>query len=228
MNKWILSLVPLLATALLSSTASAYDYDANLPVAVANQMKQDLAFMATLQGGHVTPFHQQIYGAMDGAGYKGFFESRVRHIGFNSCGGGNAVACVIPSMDPSHIWITNNYIKFSHPQISRLMVIYHETRHTETRNGNWMHAYCPEPFLDSNGNEMKSIWTGASLAGEPACDETPLGSYGSSTILLKNVSLHCDNCNEKVKMDAGIYADDQLGRIIDAQAKANMLKDFAL
>lgn len=206
----------------------AYDFDPSLPKAVADQMKQDLAFMNTVQGSHITPFHQQIFGQMDGGGYKSFFESRVRRIGYNSCGGGNAVACVIPSLDPSSIWITNNYIKFSHPQISRLMIVYHETRHTEVQNDNWMHAYCPVPFRNEAGKDMKSIWTGASLAGQPACDETPFGSYGSSTILLKNISMYCDNCNEKVKMDAGIYADDQMGRIIDATAKSDMKKDFTL
>jgi hypothetical protein len=209
-------------------SALAYEFDPSLPKAVANQMSQDLAFMNSIEGGHVTPLHQGIFGKMDGAGYKQFFESRVRRIGYNACGGGNAVACVIPSLSSSSIWITNNYIKFSHPQISRLMVVYHETRHTEVKNGNWMHADCPIPFLDENGNEMKSIWTGARLAGEAACDSTPLGSYGSSTILLKNISLHCDNCNEKVKMDAGIYADDQLGRVTDPTAKADMKRDFTL
>ena len=79
----------------------------------------------------------------------------------------------------------------------------------------------------SDGKDMKSIWTGAELAGQPACDETPLGSYGSSTILLKNIQKFCTNCGEKVQMDAGIYADDQLGRITNPDAKKQMLEDFA-
>jgi len=204
----------------------AYTFDPSLPAKVGDQIKQDMAFMATLQGGQSSALHAQIFGKLDGAGYKKFFEDRVTEIGYNSCGGGNAVACVIPFAGSSRMWITDNYIKFSHPQISRLMVIYHEARHTEDDNDNWSHATCPTPFNDEKGNEMKSIWTGAKLAGQPACDITPFGSYGSSMILLKNVSKFCTNCTDKVKMDAGIYADDQFGRVIDEQARAQIKSDL--
>ena len=44
--------------------------------------------------------------------------------------------------------------------------------------------------------------------------------------MLKNISKYCSNCNDKVKMDAALYADDQLGRIIDAGAKQQMKDDF--
>lgn len=207
--------------------AFALDFDTDVPAAVKQQILQDLEFMKTLKGARVTPLHQQIFGAMDGAGYGNFFMTRVEGVGMSDCGGGNAVACVQPFFDPSKIWLTQNYIRFSHPQVAKMMVVYHEARHTESQNGNWMHATCPRPFLDSDGKDMKSIWTGASLAGQPACDSSPFGSYGSSTILLKNISKFCDNCTDKVKMDAGIYADDQLKRITNANAKQQMLKDFA-
>jgi hypothetical protein len=80
--------------------------------------------------------------------------------------------------------------------------------------------------LDENGHEKVSIWTGASLAGEPACDTTAFGSYGSSTIMLKNISKFCTNCADKVKMDADLYSTDQLGRISDASVKQSMIADF--
>lgn len=204
----------------------ALQFDSDVPADVQTQVVQDLAFMKSLRGDKVTPLHQQIYGAMDG-GYGNWFDSRVKGVGMNSCGGGNAVACVIPYQDSTKIWFTENYTRFSHPQIAKMMVVYHEARHTEDNNNNWMHATCPSPFLAPDGSEMKSIWTGASLASEPACDITPLGSYGSSTILLKNIQKFCTNCTEKVRMDAGIYSDDQLGRIVDAGAKAQMQRDAA-
>ena len=212
---------------LKSPRKPGFTFDANVPADIKDQMLKDLAFMKGLTGNGATPLHRKIYGAVDGGDYGKFFDTRVSAIGMNSCGSGNAVACVIPFRDPSKMWLTQNFIKFSHPQVSRMMVVYHEARHTETQNGNWSHATCPEPFLDANGKDMKSIWTGALLAGEPACDETPLGSYGSSTIMLKNISKFCSNCTDKVKMDAGLYADDQLGRIIDAGAKKEMQDDFA-
>ena len=207
--------------------ANGWTFDSDVPAAIQKQMLADLAFIYGLKGGKGTPLHQKIFGAMDGAAYKKFFETRVSAIGMDGCGNGNAVACVIPFRNPSKMWLTQNFIKFSHPQVSRMMVVFHEARHTETRNGNWPHATCPTPFLGPDGKDMKSIWTGAMLEGEPACDETPLGSYGSSTIMLKNIAKSCTNCTDKVKMDADLYADDQMGRIIDAGARKDMQDDFA-
>ncbi len=207
-------------------SAAGWTFDADVPQAIQDQMRADLAFMAGIQGSGATPLHQQIFGQVGGSAYADFFNSRVTGIGMNDCGSDKAVACVIPFQDPSKMWLTQNFVKFSHPQVSRMMVVYHEARHTESQNGNWPHANCPDPFKDANGNDMKSIWTGASLAGEPACDTTPLGSYGSSTILLKNIQKYCTNCTDKVKMDAGLYADDQLQRVTDPDAHQQMVDDF--
>lgn len=201
-------------------------FDSDVPAAIQKQMRADMAFIGTIRGGRGTPFHEKIFGDVDGPTYVKFFESRVTGIGMDDCGSAKAVACVIPFRDPSKMWLTQNFIKFDHPQISRMMIVFHEARHTETRNGNWPHATCPDPFLDANGKDMVSIWTGATLAGEPACDVTPFGSYGSSTIMLKNIQKFCTNCTDKVKMDAGLYADDQMGRITDDGAKREMLADF--
>ena len=212
--------------AALPVSAFAYTFDSDVPSDIQSQMTQDLQFVGTIQGNGASSLHQQIFGQVDGATYSKFFNDRVTAIGLNDCGNGGAVACVIPMVDSSKMWITQNYIKFSHPQIARLMVVFHESRHTEDANGNWPHATCPTPFTDANGQDMKSIWTGLPLAGEPACDVTPFGSYGSSMIMLKNVQKFCTNCGDKVKMDAGIYADDQFGRVIDAKAISQIKKDL--
>lgn len=206
--------------------AKGFTFDKGVPADIQAQMREDLAFMKSISGSGATPLHLQIYGKVDGGAYSSFFETRVSAIGMNSCGGGNAVACVIPFMDPSKMWLTKNFIRFKHPQVSRMMVVYHEARHTESKNGNFPHADCPTPFKDAQGNDMKSIWTGALLAGEPACDVTPFGSYGSSTIMLKNIQKYCSSCNDKVKMDAGLYADDQINRVTDAGAHKQMEEDF--
>jgi len=218
----------ILVTSLMfaSTTVMAYTFDSDVPAEIQEQTHQDLNFMSGIVGTGQTQLHQQIFGSMGGSGYKNFFETRVHAVGMSDCGDANAVACVIPFYSSSKIWFTQNYIKFSHPQVARLMIVYHETRHTESQNRNWFHATCPTPFLDDQGREKKSIWTGARLAGKPACDVTPFGSYGSSVILLKNVQKFCSNCNEKVRMDAGIYGDDQFGRIIDAHAREQMTNDL--
>ncbi|MEK7388731.1 MAG: hypothetical protein AAB036_03445 [Elusimicrobiota bacterium] len=203
-----------------------YTFDADVPPAIQKQMREDLAFIDGITGGGATPLHQKIFGTVNGPAYTKFFVDRVTGIGMDDCGSSNAVACVMPFMNPSKMWLTENFIKFSHPQIARMMVVFHEARHTERNNRNWFHAYCPTPFLDANGRDIRSIWTGSSLAGEPACDVTPFGSYGSSTIMLKNISKFCTNCTDKVKMDASLYAEDQMGRIVDPKAKKDMDADL--
>jgi hypothetical protein len=221
-----MKIIALSLASLAALPAAAYTFDAEVPQATRDQITTDLAFMGTLQGDVVSPLHQQIFGVMDGTGYVKFFESRVTNIGLDDCGDAKAVACVIPWMGSSRIWLTPNYTKFSHPQIAKMMVVFHEARHTETGNRNWQHANCPRPFLGADGKEITSIWTGSTLAGAAACDSTPFGSYGSSTILLKNIARNCKNCTDKVKMDAGLYADDQFKRIVGQSAKDAMQKDI--
>jgi hypothetical protein len=210
-----------------SKETKGFTFDKDVPAEIKAQMLADLDFMKSIKGSGASPLHRKIFGAVDGTAYYDWFDRRVTAIGMNSCGSAKAVACVIPFRNPSKMWLTQNFVKFSHPQVSRMMIVYHEARHTESENGNWSHATCPDPFLDDNGKPMVSIWTGATLAGEPACDETPLGSYGSSTIMLKNIQKFCSSCTDKVKMDAGLYADDQLGRIIDEGAKRQMRDDLS-
>lgn len=215
-----------LLASVLSLSAFGYEFGSDVPESIRTQITDDLKFMKTIESTDQSDLHKQIFQKVDGPTYVEWFESRVTHIGLNSCGGGNAVACVIPFLGSSKIWLTKNYTNFSHPTIAKMMIVYHEARHTEVNNGNWPHATCPTPFVDPQGKEKVSIWTGAKLAGEPACDETPFGSYGSSMILLKNVSKFCTSCSDKVKQDAGLYADDQFGRIIDEDAIKQIKKDL--
>lgn len=209
-----------------SGEALGFKFDEDVPADIQKQMLGDLAFIGSIQGSGGSGLHQKIFGMVSGSAYTQFFESRVRAIGMNDCGNGNAVACVIPFLGSSKMWLTNNFVRFSHPAVARMMIVFHEARHTEVRNGNWSHARCPSPFKDAQGNDMKSIWTGAKLAGQPACDVTPFGSYGSSMIMLKNIQKFCSNCTEKVRMDAGLYADDQFGRVTSAEARGQIQEDL--
>ncbi|MBY0470141.1 hypothetical protein K2X30_03160 [bacterium] len=225
-----ISLPILILSLAIPATASAYTFDKDVPQATRDQITQDLAFLETFQGKQSTPFHQKVFGGktIDGKAYVKFFTDRVSAVGMDDCGNPNAVACVITGIfsDSSKIWLTNNYIKFSHPQVAKMSVVFHEARHTEDANSNWPHANCPTPFLDAQGKDMVSIWTGARLEGQAACDKTPFGSYGMSVILLKNIEKNCDNCTAKVKMDAGLYGDDQFKRMTDKKAIADMTKDL--
>src|SRR5262249_27888795 len=117
----------LLVAALLPClTALGYEFDSNVSDAVKKQITDDMAFIKTIAGKNVSDLHQQIFGGVDGPGYVSFFETRVTNIGMHSCGGGNAVACVIPLLGSSKIWLTKNYTNFSHPTIAKMMVVFHE------------------------------------------------------------------------------------------------------
>lgn len=220
-TRWVLSfllLVPVLS--------NAYTFDSDLPRAVKDQISSDMAFLKTIQGNGATPLHQAIFGTVDGPGYAKFFEDRITGVGFSDCDDRSAVACVVPLEDSSKMWVTRNYTEIDHPRIARLMILFHESRHTEDRHHNWPHALCPTPFTDDQGHEMKSLWTGISLAGSSGCDLTWMGSYGSTAIMLNNIRKFCTNCTGKVKLDAGLYGDDQMGRVTDPEAKTQMQEDL--
>jgi len=222
------NLIILCVALFVTSTAQAYTVDSDVPANIKAQISDDLSFMNGITGSGASSIHTQIFGKVDGAAYKNFFESRITAIGLNDCGGGAGVfACVIPFEDSSKMWLAPNYVKISVPQILRAMVIYHEARHTENSNSNWPHANCPTPFIGEDGKEVHSIVTGVDLAGHPACDTTPFGSYGTSLVMLKNIAKFCTNCSDKVKADAALYGEDHLKRIIDTDAKKQIRDDLA-
>ncbi len=221
-------LFSILTFAIFSSFAHAsLQFDPEVQPMLKKQVLEDFAFIQSIKSTQASPLHQKIFGTVDGTNYFKWFNERVFSVGVNGCGSPSAVACVI-IMFSNKIWMTLNYTKFSHPQIARLSVIYHEARHTEEGHGYWSHATCPVPFKNAQGQDMQSIWTGSLLAGQPACDTTAFGSYGSETIFLKNIGKNCTSCSEKVKADADLYGSDQLERIIDPTSKKNMIEDFAL
>ncbi len=222
----LIIILSLLLCVSISQANSGLKYDANVAPVVKQQMEDDIVFIKSINGPKTTALYAQIFGKMEGTTLTNWLLSRVKSVGYEVRNDG-AVAYVMMLM-PWKMWLTQNFVQFSHPAIARLMIVYHEARHTEVKSGGNPHATCPTPFKDEKGADMKSIWTGRLLQGEAACDSTPFGSYGSSTILLKNVAMNCDSCSEKVKMDADIYAADQIGRVTNSQAKEQMKQDFSV
>ena len=161
----------------LGANAVDLQFDSNVTADLKTQVLDDFQLMQAVTSTKESPLHQEIFGKIDGTNYLNWFQTRVKFFGYNSCGGGGAVACVKPQY-LNKIWVTGNYTGISHPQIARLMTLYHEARHTETNNDNWPHAQCPSDF------PYVSIWTGKRLAGNYACDSTVYGSYASASVLL--------------------------------------------
>lgn len=219
--------------------AHALKFDAEVPAEIRNQAIADLDFVYQIQGQGQTKLHGKIFGTVSGASYKSFFESRIQFIGLDpfkesapqptsfKMGFAEflqrqieapktqaATAYVSPVLGANQIWLTDQFVQGSHPQIARVMVLFHEARHSEKTRDHWAHVKCPVPFLDENGQDMVSLLSGTKLAGLDACDDTIFGSYGVSAIMLENISRYCTNCSEKIKMDADLYAKDQMRRIL--------------
>ena len=202
---------------------AALSFDAGVPQNIQTQFSKDIDYSSSLTLSAPTPLHKQVFGT-EQTPYGKFFQDRISKVGYEETED-IAVAFVSPWID-NKMFLTQNFLKFSHPQIARLMIFFHEARHTEKSQGHWSHAYCPDPFLDKNGKEVTSIWTGSPLAGEAGCDTKALGAYGISVIMLKNIAKSCTNCNEKVKMDADLYSTDQLNRLINPAAVKQILSDL--
>jgi len=194
-------------------------FDLNVSSSLRKQVLDDFIQMQSISSIQQSPIHEAVFGKVDGTNYLNWFQQRVKFFGFDSCGGPSAVACMKPKY-PNKIFVTGNYTGRNHPQIARLMTLYHEARHTESENDYWSHAKCPSNF------PYRSIWTGKKLAGNYACDSTPFGSYSSASVLLNNISKFCQNCSEKLKQDAKIYSDDQVKRVVDPVSIEKLKQDF--
>lgn len=204
-------------------------FDRSISDATKTQILQDLDFVKGMTGKGTSPLYKQIFAkeTLQGADLMNFFGQRINRFAMNSCGGGNAVAaCVIPWMDSNTMWITPNYVQNSIPQIFRISIIFHESRHTEDDHGNWSHAYCPTPYRDDNGKDIVGIISGTKMEGLPACDTTNQGAYGLQAVLLKNIEKNCTNCNEKTQMDAKLFGDDSIMRISNIPARTQLKNDL--
>ncbi|MBI3550619.1 MAG: hypothetical protein HY078_16395 [Elusimicrobia bacterium] len=212
---------------LAESAKAPIVFDSDVDSALQQQIHEDLSFVGGLQGTASSGLHRKIFGEMAGADYIQFFEKRIKEVGMDDCGGGaGTVACVRPFFFPNKMWLTKNYVRFNQPQVSRVETVFHEARHTESDNGGWSHAMCPTPFRDENGQDVRGILSGTLIQGKAACDRTEFGAYSTGLVMLKNIQKFCANCTDKVKMDAGIFGDDVLKRIIDARAKTAIQDDL--
>lgn len=209
-----------------SRPRDAFAYDPSVPPELRRQLNADLAFVRGLRYGAATPLHRQVFGRVHGDDYMRYLQDRVRSVGAASCGALAAVACVKPFDDRSKMWIGPGYSSLGLPQIYRLLVVMHEARHTEVAHWFWGHVRCPDPFKDENGQDIKGIFSGQPLAGQPGCDREPLGAYGVGLLFVKNVEKHCTGCTGKLRMDAAFYADDTLKRVYEPAAKTKLRDDL--
>jgi len=239
MRSALLLIASLLSQSAFAATTPPLYISTSFKPEIRARIQGDLKFMGSIiSDGKNSALHQEVFGSMSGSNYLKWFKQRINKISSVSCGGNeNAVACVMPLfMGPHEMGVTKNYINTTSPLVARVSILLHEARHTEPhlpdpKDPNakderyWLHAKCPIPFLNAQGEERTSIWTGAVLSGKDACDSTVYGSYGVAVIFLKNMSQHCKNCNEKTREDAELYGSDQLTRIITPEAIQKITED---
>jgi len=226
MRGLLVLLLTLVSVSTFANQKSKIKFDKNVPADVQERVYEDLNFLNNIELTQETPLHLKIFRSFSkGTSYKSFFEERIHTVGYDDNPNNNAMAYVQPFY-LNKMFFARNFIKFSVPQVSRVSVMYHEARHTEVSKGMWMHATCPTPFIGDDGKEVVGEVSGMKLAGEDACDTTELGAYALGGILLNNISRFCENCNEKVKMDATFFAEGAAKRIIDRDAKKKLKKDY--
>lgn len=210
-----------------SNFAMALEFDSDVPATVKSQMIEDLKLVGSFQGDSASEIYKRIFEiqTMTGSNLVTFFNSHVEEVGMDSCGGGPSVAACVYGAS-SKMWLTPNFVKNNIPQIYRISMIFHEARHTESYNWGWGHATCPTPYRDEKGQDIVGIISGAKMAGQPACDNTVMGSYGLQAVLLKNVEKHCDNCTEKLKQDGQLFGDDTIKRISNLSERQKIREDL--
>lgn len=202
------------------------------PTALSRELQEqtlaDLFWVGTIEGSSQSALHGEIFGGdrVSGERYVQFFTERVESFAYGNCGSTTAVACVYSGSRT--VYLTPNYVNYDMPLAYRIATLFHEARHTEIENRFWSHATCPTPFQDGSGTDIRSIVTGALLQGLAACDSSAVGAYGLEVVMMKNISDHCTHCSEKVRLDAEIFGEDHLKRIIDSDAKTSLTQDLGL
>lgn len=161
-----------------------------------------------------------------------WFGQRIRAFGYDNSGTtGQAVAYnPTASGDPAqanYMMVTDYFVKGNQPQLARILVLFHEARHSEADHDYWEHVDCPVPYNDDAGQPIKSIFTGLPLAGQPGCDVTPIGAYGASSVMINNIGRFCTNCSEKIKSDADLYSRDQVNRLMNQADRQTLRNDYS-
>ncbi len=183
------------------------------------QMKTDLQKLIEIQGSQSTPLHDKIFGGgIDGELYAKFFQRRVSFVSYRASLSSIFIAAFIPST--REMVVSNKSLNV--PWVLRMGVLIHEARHAD----GYGHAKCPSPYLDENGEAIRSTWTGATLQGKALCDRTAVGSYGTEIVFYRNIERYCTNCTVEDSKVAGQEADRLMLRIISPNGKKELEDDL--
>ncbi|RYZ69829.1 MAG: hypothetical protein EOP09_06995 [Proteobacteria bacterium] len=232
MNRKIGTLLILAGTLLITAAqASSLEYR-GVPNPVRVKLEDTLTFLKSMKAEQAlpknpaSPLHREVFGEFDGENYLRWFETRIKRIGIDSCGGGSATACAIYFM-PTWMYLTPYFVRSPLSRVAQLAVLLHEARHSEHDHNGWVHVECPIPFLDDQGQEIKSYFSGDKLAGLKACDDSEYGSYAAEYLFMSHVADYCSNCTATERNEARTIADQGIYRITDLRAREALRRDRA-
>lgn len=194
---------------------------ANISDKFAADLEADLKALSKISGKQVSKLNYEVFKSsesLNGEDYLKYFLERVDHIRLSPDQSSDAVASY--NDQTMTMYIGKNYLKA--PAVARMTTLIHEAAHWGDMRG---HAYCPTPFLDENGKDRVSEFSGVKLEGKPACAERFADAYVTEFIFLKNVYMYCLNCTDKMKSQAKFYADKVLIRVVDLKIQEVLAKD---
>lgn len=206
----------------LATAAWSIGFQPSVAPEMRQVIRKDMLVMQSIQASRQSPLHSQVFQSAGGKSYVRWFSRRIRQFSFDPSDSSGALAWY---QGGGEMIATKNLMAESAPQISRIMTLIHEARHAELAQDGWPHVACPKEFLRSDGSPVTSRTSGVKLAGELACGRNPLGAYGVSEVMMRNLVRFCENCSEKFKMDAELFAADQDERLLGARAKAAQQED---
>lgn len=182
-------------------------------------VKNDLETMSQIKGQHSSKLNDKVFGTngvLDGNKYLEYFLSRVSSLAYSTTGSGGST---LAAFDDGIMYVTDNY--FASTPLIRVSLLLHEAGHATTT----VHAACPIPFLDKNGNDIRSEITGAKFEGRLVCADNFNDSYVVQLIFLKNIVNNCDNCEASYKADARHDAESVFNRVIDYYTREQLKSD---
>lgn len=215
---------------ILSSSAFAFgpkpaefplNFSENMPSSLQEEVQSSIDYAFKISGENPTKLHQNIFGDISGNSYQVFFYNRINLIGFSGCGNsdGTTIAC---QRDPGQLWVTKKFKDDEDPLAFKISTLFHEARHAEKENNNWLHVKCPlERKTDSTGRSYGSY----TLGGDYACDTESVGAYGTEVVMMGNLKNKCTNCTDKFKLDAELTSINMLDRIINEKSRLELIRD---
>ena len=183
----------------------------------------DLRSLLSIQGSTATPLHKKFFGdgPLDGLSYLAYV-MRVHDIFEYDASMVSSAPFLQAGID--RIYFGKSYFYSSFPLVVRLSALIHEAVHNDTSEADQL---CPVPFLDEKGRDKITLYGKVKLEGLPACADKYDGPYGRQVVMLKNIEKYCESCDEKMRLEAGRFANELLERFISMEAKKALIDDFS-